>query len=421
MSRAEGRPVRLFVSAGEVSGDKILAATLARLRADLPDLALAGLGGPLAEAQGLKPLFPIARTAFSGAWDVLARAPYAVWIWFAAARALRVFRPDLVLLVDYPGLNLRLARLARSLRIPVHFIAPPQAWAYRDPDRKLRKARAALAGCSVQPLYAFEAGDWATGGETPATGHFQDTVTTRLPKVGPIALCPGSRLPVLRRNLPVWLRLLDAADVPKETPMAIAVPGFLAEEAARLARENAPARWAEGEVAAQTEGVGSLAAEAAGALEGGGPQEAGGLPRAGGTAAAPGLQVRTDVERVLAEAPRALAFPGTITLELARHRTPTLVLAVIDPLTYALGRRLLAGRRLSLPNLILGEDLFPEWAGEAPGPDPAAFRALWEGLPSAGEIDWEGKLDALEVKMGPGDGAEAAAKACRSALGAPRG
>src|SRR5207253_6170005 len=81
------------------------------------------------------------------------------------------------------------------------------------------------------------------------------------PKGGPIALCPGSRLPVLRRNLPVWLRLLDAAGVPRETPMAIAVPEFLSEEAARLARENAPARWAEGEVAAaaaaQAEGTGA--------------------------------------------------------------------------------------------------------------------------------------------------------------------
>jgi lipid-A-disaccharide synthase len=392
MSLPPGRPVRLFVSAGEVSGDKILGATLARLRAELTGLELAGLGGPLAEAQGLKPLFPISRTAFSGAWDVMARAPYAVWLYFAAARALRVFRPDLVLLIDYPGLNLRLARLARSLRIPVHCIAPPQAWAYRDPERKLRKARAALAGCSVQPLYAFEAGDWATGGEPPATGHFQDTVPMRLPKGGPIALCPGSRLPVLRRNLPVWLRLLDAAGVPRETPMAIAVPEFLAEEAARLARENAPARWAEGEVAA------AAAAQAE------------------GTGAAPGLQVRTDLERVMAEAPRALAFPGTITLELARNRVPTLVLAVIDPLTYALGRRLLAGRRLALPNLILGENLFPEWAGVAPGPDPAAFRALWEGLPAAGEIDWEGKLDALEAKMGAGNGAEVAARACRNLL-----
>lgn len=407
MNLPPGRPVRIFVSAGEVSGDAILGATLARLRAELPDLRLAGLGGPSAEAQGLEPLFPISRTAFSGAWDVLTRAPLALRLYFSAARALRAFRPDLALLVDYPGLNLRLARLARSLRIPVHFLAPPQAWAYRDPARKLRKARAALAGCSVQPLYAFEAGDWATGGEPPATGHFQDTVPMRLPKDGAIALCPGSRLPVLRRNLPVWLRLLDAAGLANEAPLAIAVPEFLAEEASRLAREHAPARWAEGEVAAQTEGTGPVVPGA----------WTHGSPRPAGTRGAPGLQVRTDVERVLAEAPRALAFPGTITLELARNRTPTLVLAVIDPLTYALGRRVLAGRRLALPNLILGEDLFPEWAGVAPGPDPARFRALWEGLPPPGDRAWEGRAAALEGRLGPGNGAATAAAACLRLLG----
>lgn len=395
MTPLSGRPIRLFVSAGEASGDKILGATLARLRALPPRLEgasspleagmewagaeVVGLGGPCAEAQGLKPLFPIARTAFSGAWDVLARAPFAVGLYFAAARALRDFKPDLVILVDYPGLNLRLARLARSAGIPVHFIAPPQAWAYRDPGRKLRKARAALAGCSVQPLYAFEAESWGAGGSLPATGHFQDTVPEKVPKAGPIALCPGSRLPVLRRNLPGWLRLLDAAGVAPETPLAVAVPSFLAAEAARLARKHAPSRWAEG-----------------------GPHR---IPEQG-------LRVRTDVERVLAEAPRAIAFPGTITLELAWHRTPTLVLALVDPLTYALGRRILAGRRLALPNLLLGEELFPEWAGTAPGPDPAVFRALWEGLPAAGDREWEGRVAGLAERLGPGDGAGVAAAAC---------
>jgi hypothetical protein len=211
----------------------------------------------------------------------------------------------------------------------------------------------------------------------------------KLRKGGAIALCPGSRLPVLRRNLPAWLRLLDAAGLGPDTPLAVAVPPFLAAEAVRLARKHAPERWAKGGAAKAADGAGS---------------------------ATPGLQVRTDVERVLAEAPRALAFPGTITLELAWHRVPTLVLALVDPLTYALGRRLLAGRRLALPNLILGEELFPEWAGTSSGPEPAVFRALWEGLPASGEMDWERRLEDLNARLGPGDGARVAAEACLGIL-----
>lgn len=162
------------------------------------------------------------------------------------------------------------------------------------------------------------------------------------------------------------------------------------------------------------------------------------------------MRIRTDAAEALARAPRAIAFPGTITLELALRRVPTLVLALLDPLTYAVGRRVLAGRRLALPNLILGEELFPEWAGTPPGPDPARFRALWESLPgressserggpaaadpegarrAAGEgrpaaddrsierrAAWERKLAALEARLGPGDGAGVAAEACRDLL-----
>ncbi|MBW8890038.1 MAG: hypothetical protein JF616_19965 [Fibrobacteres bacterium] len=381
------RPLRVFVSAGEASGDAILGKTLARLRAEAPDLELAGLGGPRAEAEGLRPLFPISRTAFSGAGDALVRGLFAIRLWFAAARALRDFRPDLALLVDYPGLNMRLARLARSLGVPVHFIAPPQAWAYRHPDRKLRKARRALAGCSVQALYAFESDAWRVPGLKVTQGHFQDTVTPVLTKDGPIALCPGSRLPVLKRNLPAWLRLLDAAELPQDAPLDVIVPAFLEAEAERIVRRHAGRRAALASAAAFRE------------------------------PGAPGLRVRSDAAAALAHAPRALAFPGTITLELARNRVPTLVMALLDPLTYALGKRLLAGRRLALPNLIVGEAIFPEWAGTAPGPDTEVFRSLWDGLASPPE--WESRLAALETRLGPGDGASVAVAACLDMLRSP--
>ena len=399
------RPTRIFVSAGEVSGDLILGEVLPRLRAGLGALELRGLGGPAAQACGLDPLFPIARTGFSGAWDVLANGLFAVRMYFAAARALREFRPDLVILVDYPGLNLRLAREARRLGFPVHFIAPPQVWVYREaagltPEgappaaaaragRKLRRARAALQGCSLQPMFPFEAPYWEGCAAAIHPGHFQDTVFRRLPSreagAALLCLCPGSRLPVLRRNLPAWLALLAAAGVPSGEPIAILAPEQLAEAARGLVRRHAPERGA-------------------------------------------ACAVRTDKAAVLAAADRAIAFPGTVTLELALHRIPTLTLALIDPLTYAIGKRILTGRRLSLPNLLLGEDLFPEWAGTLPGPGPEAFRAGLAGLgaPSDGTgesgnyRDWDHKLEKLARRIGPGNGAGIAAQACLALLpGAP--
>jgi hypothetical protein len=170
------------------------------------------------------------------------------------------------------------------------------------------------------------------------------------------------------------------------------VPPFLADEAARLARAYAPDRWAAG--------VSSGPAE---------PWEA-----------VPGRRIATDAVAVLPRAPRALAFPGTLTLQLELWRVPTLVLAAIDPLTYALGRRALAGRRLALPNLILGEDLFPEWVGLGPGPAPARFRSLWENLPGPEAMDWEEPLARIAASLGPGDGVRVAVEACLELLAGAR-
>lgn len=338
-----------------------------------------GLGGPAAEACGLAPLFPISRTAFSGAWDVLANAAFSLRMYRTALREMRRFRPHLALLVDYPGLNLRLAREARRLGIPVHFIAPPQAWVYRDPGRKLLRARAALEGCSVQALFPFEAPYWKAPGTRVRTGHFQVTVPSGIPRTGLLCLCPGSRRPVLRRNLPAWLRLLREAGMPASAPIAILVPLHLAAEAGTLARAHAPER-------------------------------------------AGHLNVVADKEAVLAEASRAIAFPGTITLELARMGVPALVLAILDPLTWFLGKRLLHGRALSLPSLLLGEAHGPEWAGTAPGPDAATFGDLLAlaGDARAEDPDREARRARLEERIGPGDGPETAAGACLEMLSGVR-
>ncbi|MDB5105692.1 MAG: Lipid-A-disaccharide synthase [Fibrobacteres bacterium] len=376
------RPPRVFVSAGEVSGDGILGSILARLRASLPDLELRGLGGASAAAWGLEPLFPMERTAFSGAWDVIRNAGFALGMYAKAAREMRRFRPDLAVLVDYPGLNLRLARLARNLGVPVCFVAPPQAWAYRDPARKLRRAGSALEGCALHVLFPFEAAAYAPIASRLSVGHFL-AAPAAAPQDGPpreplLCLCPGSRLPVLRRNLPVWLGLLEREGLDDREGIAVLVPPHLADAARRI-----------------------LA----------------GLDLKAGAASvkwSTRAEVRTDKAATLAAAVRALAFPGTVTLELALRRIPTLVLAILDPLTLALGRRVLAARRLALPNLLLEEELFPEWAGAFPGPDAATFGELIRKRDALN--GWEDRLERLARRMGTGDGPEEASRACLDLL-----
>jgi lipid-A-disaccharide synthase len=366
---------KIFVSAGEVSGDQILAKILARLRDRFPDMQLRGLGGAGAMAAGLEPMFPMERTAFSGAWDVLRNLRFALGMYAKAGAEMRRFKPDLVLLVDYPGLNLRLARLARNLGVSVQFVAPPQVWAYRKPTRKLRRAREALRGASVHVLFPFEK-RWYEGaaGET-SVGHFFDVpnpnrvAEKRIP--GLTCLCPGSRLPVLRRNLPLWLDVLQQNPTDPLSRYAVLVPEHLQAEAERILAVH---------------------------------------PGRNGMT----VEVRSDKSALLEQTTYAIAFPGTITLELALARVPTLILAIVDPITLALGRRLLEKSHLALPNLILKGEFFPEWVGTVPGPSAREVAELVGRRD--GIVGWDERLKTLSAEIGEDGGAEAVFKGCLKLL-----
>jgi lipid-A-disaccharide synthase len=369
--------VKIFVSAGEVSGDAILGPILAGLRDRFPALESRGLGGEAAARAGLKPLFPISKTALSGVGDVLRAARFCLSMRAGALRALEEMRPDLALLVDYPGLNLGLARRARELGCPVYYVAPPQAWAYRHPARKLRKAERALAGEAVHVLFPFEASDYPFAAKV-VTGHFLGEGAPSIPRQQ-LCLCPGSRLPVLRRNLPAWLRALEAAGILPGGPEAagleevsVLVPPHLEDEALSLS-ETWRGRFGS-------------------------------------------LQVTSDKGRALREARWALAFPGTITLELALHGIPAAVAAALDPLTLALGRRLLRETSVGLPNLLLKEKVFPEWTGrKARFGAPEASR-LWRGLREK-NWNWGALRPRLAEITGPSNGVETAVRECAGILG----
>jgi lipid-A-disaccharide synthase len=395
-------PVRIFVSAGEVSGDQILARILSALRSRLPGatLEICGLGGRESEREGLAPLLPLARTAVSGVGDVLASA---VFLARMRRRALRLLegtgdrRPDLALLVDYPGLNLGLARRARERGIPVVYVAPPQAWLYRKAREKAAKARRALEGAAVVVLYPFETGlfaegpDGEAGPSSAAFGHFLDEsmeIGTRRRAGGGedlLLLCPGSRLPALRRNLPAWLGAFRGAGI---------LPAMKERTAMGITERNVcgPAKAAvlapphlEGEVRALAE-------------------------RSAGEGPVP--EILVDKAEALRRARWAVAFPGTITLELALAGVPAAVAAALDPLTLAVGRRAIRGPWLGLPNLLLGTEAFPEWAGRPAGLGAAAA-GLWERLRAA---DGPGAAARLRELLGPPRGAGIAADACLKIL-----
>ncbi len=125
------RPIRIFWLAGESSGDLHAALVMKSLNASLPNVEHSGIGGPKMQAEGLRPLFPFGRFAVMGFVEVLKHLAFFMKVQRRIKGHFDTKRPDLVVLVDYPGLNLRIANMADNFRIPVLYYICPQFWAWK--------------------------------------------------------------------------------------------------------------------------------------------------------------------------------------------------------------------------------------------------------------------------------------------------
>jgi lipid-A-disaccharide synthase len=122
--------MRIFVSAGEPSGDLHGANLVAALRGLRPGLAVDGFGGELLEAAGSRLLYRLADYPVIGISQAVASVPRLWRVLAQAGRYFRAHRPDAVVLIDNPGFHWWLARTARKHGIPVVYFVPPQLWAW---------------------------------------------------------------------------------------------------------------------------------------------------------------------------------------------------------------------------------------------------------------------------------------------------
>src|SRR5690606_7143907 len=205
--------------------------------------------------------------------------------------------------------------------IPVHYIAPPQLWAYRSPARRLARLRRALEGVSLQVLFPFERDSYPAWSAPLTQGHFFPFPAFEPVRGLRLLLCPGSRRGVLRRNLPLWLARVHAYFGTLEG-VDILVPEGLGTDARAL-------------VTAMATGSGRVLK----------------------ASAVHYMHSLTDNYAAFARAGAALALPGSMTLELFLARIPTRVWCVAAPLTLWARRRLLKTPLLALPNLIAREAL----------------------------------------------------------------
>jgi len=120
----------LIIIAGEVSGDIHGSRLVAALKKINPDLDIQGIGGDLMVKEGLKPLFHIKQMAFLGLGEVLKHLPFIRKVFREMTDLVKSTRPEAVILIDYPGFNLRYAKKMHKMGIPVIYYISPQLWAW---------------------------------------------------------------------------------------------------------------------------------------------------------------------------------------------------------------------------------------------------------------------------------------------------
>jgi lipid-A-disaccharide synthase len=324
------RPLQIALIAGESSGDQLGARLMREIRTQARgDVCFLGVGGPLMEAEGLQSLFPMSDIAVNGLIPVIKRLPGLIRRIAMAADGIAAARPDVVVHIDAQDFNQRVAkRLKQRLpNTPLLAYVSPTVWAWR-PGRAKKIARYYNRLMAVLP-FEPEVHRRLGGPATTYVGHplmerlgdFTASGAESGQRDGEpfrLLLLPGSRQAEVSRLLAVFGEAVTllAQRFPGLEVLLPAVPHLRAEIARLVASWLVKPVIIEGEEA-------KLAA------------------------------FRT--------ARAALAASGTVTLELALARVPTVVAYKVGYLEGEIARRLITVESASLPNLILGRKLLPEF------------------------------------------------------------
>ena len=366
-----------MLSAGEASGD-LHGGTLCRALGELePGVRLIGMGGGHMAAAGMEVLADPTGQAAVGTSEALGRIPALYRTYRALVERLRTERPRALVLIDFPEFNLRLARHARRVGVPVVYFIPPQLWAWR----RGRVRQMARRVSRVLAVFPFEPPIYEQA-RVPVefVGHplldvlpldlTRDEARRRIgadPGHSLIGLLPGSRREEVERLLPPMLdaaRRLAAADGRRRFVLGLA-PTVTPEQAEAHLRH---------------------------------------------AAAGPAVElVRGRTYELMAAADALLIASGTATLEAALLGTAMVLCYRASRTTEIMARLLARVRWIGLPNLVAGRAVVPELVqGQVTGARLAAEATRLLEDPVAGTAQRAAFKD-LRARLGePGVGRRAA-------------
>ena len=359
-------PRSVCVVAGEASGDLLASGVVLALQQRDPSLKIFGMAGPAMRAAGVEPVARSEELSVMGLIEVLKQLPRLLRLLKRLRIALRERKPDLVILVDVPDFNLKLAKTATELKIPVLYYVSPQVWAWRK--KRVHKIARLVSHMAV--LFPFDVEVYRNA-HVPVTHvghplarslHRQHVPAVARAELGleptrkTIGLFPGSRRSEVERLLPVLLPTARQLSNMESVQFVLSQAESLDDDL------YAPASSA-------------------------------GLP----------LQiVRGQSARVAEACDAVIAASGTLTLELALLEVPMVIVYRAAPLTWAIFSRLVKIPHVSLVNILLEHGAVPELLQDRANPD-AILAALRPLLQAEGAAVQQRELARIRGLLGNGD------------------
>ncbi|MBI5214493.1 MAG: lipid-A-disaccharide synthase [Ignavibacteriae bacterium] len=316
--------MKILIIAGEASGDLHGAGVVSELKRRHPDAEIFGIGGDKMQNAGMKLIYHINEVSVMGFWEVVKHLPVIRSVEKTLLMIARTKKPDVILLIDYPGFNLRFAEKVRSVGSKIVYYISPQVWAWNS--GRVKKMKALLDKMLV--VFSFEEEIYRNEGipvefvghpllEVLKESHSKKDFCKRygLDESKPIiGLFPGSRRQEIERIFPPMLgaaRILHAAD---EAQTVVGVASVLDMEYMKsFLRDDFPVQL---------------------------------------------LQHATYDAMACVDV--ALVTSGTATLETAYFKTPMVVVYKTSWLTYLIGRMLVKVKNIGLVNIVAGKQIVPE-------------------------------------------------------------
>jgi lipid-A-disaccharide synthase len=300
---------RLYWVVGELSAEQYAAPLAQALQKRLPALSQRGLIGPLMREGGVQPYDSWEAYSVVGFWEVVQHLPRFIRLLRGLWQDIQAYQPDRVILVDYPGLNLRLARRLSKAGIPFTYFISPQLWAWRPRRVQALQNSSAEVLCILpfEPAFYERYGVKATYIGHPLVRLMEGIQPYAHPRLY-IAILPGSRLAEVKTTLPLYV---EAAQHFPTYDFLIAGVSHIPQSLYDRHRGGYPVIYGQ-------------------------------------------------TRDLLRGATAALVTSGTATLEAALAGCPSVIGYKGAYLSYWIAKRLVQVKYIGLPNLILDKPLFPE-------------------------------------------------------------